>query len=399
MSIPHNFVMKPLPVPLFVLFIITLFLSPFNSRSQDLLPLEEPSWVYKGRGDRFWRNGDTGEAVAEYKKALLKRKQEIILPKLEGIRIEDGLSRIQENLEGKERSDAYGRLLYLFLNNHGKTVTEISSDLEDGRNREARETIISLRNDAHTIGAEQVEAHAAMLEQAIFKRNRELWDSLLSELSESLNVVLEALASLDLVLDDRSSRIRGDRLRFNVERDTPYPEVNLALARIYAEEGLYDLSYKQLNLFDRGKDCLQMPDLILEALYLRAEILLRQDKRDEYERILEEIIVMDENWEGDAKGLRGYVNRPFSQIPDSRIQVLARDVESRGKYGRAYFQVGKQKYLNGSEPGAEPYLIMALLYGYERKETHDLLERYYTMTDQPRNLKKLADIGSLLQYH
>jgi tetratricopeptide (TPR) repeat protein len=397
MSIPDCIVMKLLSAA--IILMITMSFIPLNSHSQDLLSLDEPSWVYKARGDRFLRNGDTGEAIAEYKKALLKRKQEIILPRLEGIEIEDGLSRIPEEYKGKERSDAYGRLLYLFLNNYIEAISEIREVLGDGRYREAREAILSLKNDAHTIGADQVEAHAEMLEQAIFKRNRELWDSLLSELSRSLDVVLNTLASLKIVLDNRTSSIRGDRLEFVVERDTPYPEVNLALAGIYTKEGLYELANKQLSLFDREEDYLQIPDLIIEALYLRAEILLRQEKRDEYERMLEKIIAMDENWEEDAKGLRGYVNRPISQIPDSRIQVLARDAVSRGKYGRAYFQVGQQKYLNGSEPGAEPYLIMALLYGYEGKEVYDLLKRYYVTTDQPRNLKKLADIESLLQYH
>ena len=42
---------------------------------------------------------------------------------------------------------------------------------------------------------------------------------------------------------------------------------------------------------------------------------------------------------------------------------------------------------------------MALLYGYEGEKSYALLERYYSLTDQPRNLKKLADIESLLQYH
>jgi len=42
---------------------------------------------------------------------------------------------------------------------------------------------------------------------------------------------------------------------------------------------------------------------------------------------------------------------------------------------------------------------MALLYGYEREEAKNLLERYYAATNQPGNLKKLADITELLQYY
>ncbi len=36
----------------------------------------EPSWVYKGRGDRYFRNAEYGEAITQYKKALIKRNEE-----------------------------------------------------------------------------------------------------------------------------------------------------------------------------------------------------------------------------------------------------------------------------------------------------------------------------------
>ena len=33
----------------------------------------EPSWVYKGIGDRFYKNGELGKAIVDYKKALMAR--------------------------------------------------------------------------------------------------------------------------------------------------------------------------------------------------------------------------------------------------------------------------------------------------------------------------------------
>ena len=32
---------------------------------------EEPAWVYKGRGDRYLKEGEPGMAIVEYKKALI----------------------------------------------------------------------------------------------------------------------------------------------------------------------------------------------------------------------------------------------------------------------------------------------------------------------------------------
>jgi uncharacterized protein YutD len=210
---------------------------------------------------------------------------------------------------------------------------------------------------------------------------------------------MSSLDSLTLLRDTGTSAVRGDKLHLEVERDTPYPEVHLALARIYTEEGLYELAHTQIDLFERHEEYLQVSDVEFEAQYLRADLFSRQDKRDAYDRVLQKIISKDDNWDAKQGGLKGYTDRRFSQISDSRLQMLSRNVENRGKFGRAYFEIGRRKYLSGSEPGAEPYLIMALLYGYERVEAKDLLERYYSATNQPGNLKKLADIAGLLHYY
>jgi len=55
-----------------ILIIILLFI-PFISYCEELLV--EPAWVYKGRGDVFLKEGDIGNAIAQYKKAILKKKE------------------------------------------------------------------------------------------------------------------------------------------------------------------------------------------------------------------------------------------------------------------------------------------------------------------------------------
>ncbi|MGQ9616718.1 MAG: tetratricopeptide repeat protein [Spirochaetota bacterium] len=52
---------------------IFFYICPFPGSSDEL---PEPSWVYKGRGDRYFRSGEYGRAIAEYKKAIIKRAQE-----------------------------------------------------------------------------------------------------------------------------------------------------------------------------------------------------------------------------------------------------------------------------------------------------------------------------------
>jgi len=56
-----------------VLIFIAVLIFPVKTFA---IVLEEPAWVYKGKGDRYLRNGEVGMAIVEYKKAILKRKEE-----------------------------------------------------------------------------------------------------------------------------------------------------------------------------------------------------------------------------------------------------------------------------------------------------------------------------------
>ena len=50
-----------------LLIIQFIFFTPFFLLSAEN---DEPSWVYKGRGDRYYNIGEVGKAIVEYKKAL-----------------------------------------------------------------------------------------------------------------------------------------------------------------------------------------------------------------------------------------------------------------------------------------------------------------------------------------
>jgi tetratricopeptide (TPR) repeat protein len=63
--------MMKIKIILLMAFILLLSISAACADS-----FNEPSWVYKGIGDRHYRNGEIGEAIVAYKKALLARTNE-----------------------------------------------------------------------------------------------------------------------------------------------------------------------------------------------------------------------------------------------------------------------------------------------------------------------------------
>jgi tetratricopeptide (TPR) repeat protein len=133
---------------------------------------------------------------------------------------------------------------------------------------------------------------------------------------------------------------------------TPYPEVNLQLARVYAQDGLYDLAFSQIRIAETNKDLLEIPDLIYEVKYVKAEILQKQNKNAE--AVYREIIEGDENW-------KIYMNEPYQNT------ILGRAIgskEEQAKYAKAHFELGRMKYDNGNFENALRFLEMAVLYKY-----------------------------------
>jgi tetratricopeptide (TPR) repeat protein len=155
---------------------------------------------------------------------------------------------------------------------------------------------------------------------------------------------------------------------------TPYPEVNLQLAKIYAQDGLYELAFSQIRIAEAGKDSFGIPDLIFEVKYVKAEILKMQKKNAE--TVYREIVEGDENW-------KLLVSEPYQNT------ILGRSIgseEDRAKYGKAHFELGRMKYENGNFENALRFLEMAVLYKYQS----DIAMRY--LID---SYKRLGNTGGM----
>jgi tetratricopeptide (TPR) repeat protein len=155
-------------------------------------------------------------------------------------------------------------------------------------------------------------------------------------------------------------------------KKTPYPEINLQLARIYMQEGLYDLAFSYILIAETEKDQLQIPDLLYEVKYTKAEILQRQNKNAE--TVYREIIESDENW-------KFYIKEPYQ---NTILGKVVQNTEEQAKYGRAHFELGRMKYNNGNYENALRFLEMAVLYRYKSEAAM----RY--LIDSYRKLGNLA---------
>lgn len=80
-----------------------------------------------------------------------------------------------------------------------------------------------------------------------------------------------------------------------------FPEVNLKLGKIYLNEGLYDLAIFQLRIAEKQKAFLQIPDLIYEILYTKAELFFIQEKYNDSVNVYQLIIKDDRNWDRYSK--------------------------------------------------------------------------------------------------
>ncbi len=256
----------------------------------NLVELDEPSWVYKGRGDRFFREGQYGHALAQYKKGLIRRKQEYMYQQLEGINIENGLLQQGGNLE------SYRRRLYLFRFEHGESAANIERALGEKRYDDARDILLALKSDAQGIGAEILAEDAAMLERSIYLRHSEDWHHLQKRLfgiekpAGSLVTVLKTLNALRIGNSGGSTGSSSEMLELDIVENAPYPEINLKIAQIYLEERLFEHALEQIRIAEDEAEYMEIPDLIYEVLYTRAEIYKQQGKmalfRDQLYRII-----------------------------------------------------------------------------------------------------------------
>jgi hypothetical protein len=383
--------MKRMKNTIFIVMLLLCLNTLAGAQNRDdslFVDIDEPSWIYRGRGDRYYYNGDYGNAIVQYKKALIKRDMEFVFTKLDGLDIQKGLKRNTVDIDG------YGRLLFLFRTTYKDDVSPIHESLNNNRLTHALDITTSLKEDAHAIGADGVAAEAQVLEEAIITRNTESWEYLLNNLSRALNRVILSLNQLNVDYGGQGGNQEEPKLVLNIEGEGIYPEVNLKLARIYSMEGLYDLALKQLENVEEGKESLQIPDHIYDAMYTRAEIYRTMKKMTQYLEELENIIEMDVNWEGRGN-FKGYKERQLHRIPDSAIVKMNEDAVSRSKFGRAYFEYGSEKYMNGNYEKAEPYLKMAFLYNYEREQSREYLLQCYSLGYKKADMRKLKELGEL----
>jgi tetratricopeptide (TPR) repeat protein len=157
-----------------------------------------------------------------------------------------------------------------------------------------------------------------------------------------------------------------------------YPEVNLRLSEIYLSEGLYDLAIIHVTRAEQYKDELEIPETIYDVLYTKAEILKKLKRYNETIALYESIIKEDENWK--------FYSR---QNPYKLFEETVADPELQKKFGRAYLELGRLKFLSKNYDNAIPYLKMALMYRYKNKESLNLLIDCFLSLDN-RNLAEKA---------
>ncbi len=174
-------------------------------------------------------------------------------------------------------------------------------------------------------------------------------------------------------------------IKKNYEGDAAYPEVHLRLAQIYREEKLYDLALRQIELAENNYEALQIPDLMYDFLYTKADIFAELGKIGDSVRILNTIIEKDANW-------HEFKNQKLSKIPESFIKDFAKNMASRKKFGEAYFVLGELKYQNQNFETAEPYFKMALLYKYKEDIVKEHLKEYYSITGARAEYEKVEHI-------
>lgn len=173
------------------------------------------------------------------------------------------------------------------------------------------------------------------------------------------------------------------KLRVNGDTITVYPEVNIKLAKIYLFEGLFELALQQLEIAERFKDFLEIPDLIYDILYTRANLYVLQGRVNDATEVYEKIIARDKNW--DYYSQLGLLDLPKSFVEDRELET---------KFGRAYFEVGEMKYVNKHFESATAYLKGAMAYQYKPEETRRYLVDSYinlenrVMAERVRNMYK-----------
>jgi tetratricopeptide (TPR) repeat protein len=160
-----------------------------------------------------------------------------------------------------------------------------------------------------------------------------------------------------------------------------YPEANLQLAKIYKDEGLYDLALFNLDLVQKNKEHLQIPDLVYDLLYTKAEIYVLMKKYEQALEAYENIVSQDDNW-------RSFSKQSLYEIEGSFMD----DARLRKRFGEAYLMIGKIKLATYNYENAIPPLKMALLYKYRISDTLRYLISCYEKLENSRAQSYLHEL-------
>jgi len=382
------------------LICLTSYLHAQEREYLNIVALDEPAWVYRSRGDRLFNEGRYGDALAQYKKALIRKNQGIHLQSIAGVDTEKGLLRQNNDFS------VYVHKLQLFFDTHEESSEHIIKAIEEKRYADARSSLQKMQHDAFEIGAEGLSRDAETLNRSIYLRKETEWDYLEKRLfgsdmgdnEGSLTAVVKALR--ELVHDSGDGDIK---MRVETQENIPYPEVHLKIAQIYIMEGLFDLALQELDMAEKGSAYFQVQDLIYTVMYTRAGIYRIQNNMSEYQLSLQRIISpqKEDKWEGDAN-FPIYGNMSLHKISDAAVTVLIQDAEKRKKYGKAYFEYGRLNYQNGRYVSAEPYLKMVLLYGFgygKEKEfliAKEMLREYYISSERRIDAAQIDHIDDMI---
>jgi tetratricopeptide (TPR) repeat protein len=160
-----------------------------------------------------------------------------------------------------------------------------------------------------------------------------------------------------------------------------YPEVNLQLAKIYKDEGLYELALSQVDIVQNNRSRLQIPDLSYEALYTKADVYIRMERYDEALKVYEGIIGQDDNW-------LAYAETNLYELEANVID----DITARTRFAEAYLRVGMIKYMTHNYENAIPSLKMALLYRHKADKTLRYLISCYEKVENRKATEYLKGI-------
>jgi len=153
-----------------------------------------------------------------------------------------------------------------------------------------------------------------------------------------------------------------------------YPEANLSLAKIYRDEGLFDLALSYLKIAENYKNLFQIPDQLYNLLYTKADIYLKMNKLGKAIDVYEEIIRIDKN------------------IPRENPLKSSDNKKLKKKFGKAYFILGEIKYNNNNFENAIPYLEKARYYRYNFDKTVRYLINCYKEIGNFANLERLKSL-------